>query len=146
MQQWPKTTVNSIKLIAEQGCGDNKARRNWFYEQFGLIFDYTDSECREGRSRPMLTEALIQVETWKKNITEHKMQDYLGSILDLNERVSSDLDARDRTCASLITERKLAEARPFRWALGQLYFRYSQPIIVVFVLTAIIGLGWVKAS
>ena len=67
VQQWPEATVNGIELLAGQGHGDNKARRNWFYEQFGLVFDYTDPEHREGRSRPMLAGALVKVETWKQN-------------------------------------------------------------------------------
>ncbi|MBN0147646.1 hypothetical protein JTL51_32530, partial [Pseudomonas aeruginosa] len=81
VQQWPEANVNGIELLAGQAHGDNKARRNWFYEQFGLVFDYTDPEHREGRSRPMLAGALVKVETWRQNITEHRMLDYLAAVL-----------------------------------------------------------------
>lgn len=145
-QQWPDATVASIKLYAGQAQPDNKERRNRLYEQFGIVFDYDDEQRRSGQSRPMLSKDLKTVETWKKNIVEHNMHDYLGSVVDLNERMLSDLNARDRACANLIAERKRAEARPIRWALGQLYFRHSQSIFVGLVLVVIIGLSWIKAT
>lgn len=146
VQQWPDAAVASIKLDAGQAQPDNKERRNWFYEQFGIVFDYDDEQHRSGKSRPMLASELKAVETWKKNILEHNMLDYLGSILDLNERISSDLDGRNRAFSDLIAERRSAESRPVRWALGQLYFRYSQSIILGIVLIVIIGLSWIKAT
>ena len=63
-------------IVVDIHAHSKKSRRNWFYEQFGLVFDYTDPEHREGRSRPMLAGALVKVETWKQNITEHRMLDY----------------------------------------------------------------------
>lgn len=146
VQQWPDATVASIKLYAGQAQSDNKERRNRFYEQFGIVFDYDDEQRRSGQSRPMLARDLKTVETWKKNIVEHNMHDYLGSIVDLNERISSDLNARDHACANLIAERKRAESRPIRWALGQLYFRHSQSVFVGLVLIVIIGASWAKAT
>lgn len=145
-QQWPDATVASIKLYAGQAQPDNKERRNRFYEQFGIVFDYDDEQRRSGQSRPMLARDLETLETWKKNIVEHNMHDYLGSIVDLNERLSSDLNARDHACANLIAERKRAEARPIRWALRQLYFRHSQSVFVGLVLIVIIGASWAKAT
>lgn len=44
VQHWPEESVDGIKLLARQAKDDNKARRNWFYEQFGLVFDYIDPE------------------------------------------------------------------------------------------------------
>lgn len=146
VQQWPDATVASIKLYAGQAQSDNKERRNRFYEQFGIVFDYDDEQRRSGRSRLMSVRDLKTVETWKKNIVEHNMHDYLGSIVDLNERILSDLNARDRACANLIAEQRRAEARPFRWALGQLYSKYSQTIFVVLVFIVIMGVSWVKIT
>jgi GNAT superfamily N-acetyltransferase len=144
VQQWPEATVNGIELLAGQGHGDNKARRNWFYEQFGLVFDYTDPEHREGRSRPMLAGALVKVETWKQNITEHRMLDYLAAVLYAEERATSELQARDRACAQLIAEQRRAEARPVRWALRQLYYRYANTVLGVAVLTMLIGMALLR--
>jgi len=146
VQQWPEATVNSIELLAGQAHGDNKARRNWFYEQFGLVFDYTDPEHREGRSRPMLAEALVKVETWKQNITEHRMLDYLAAVLYAEERATSELQARDRACAQLIAEQRRAEARPLRWALRRLYVHYASTVLAGLVLTAIVGMAWIKMA
>ena len=144
VQQWPEATVNGIELLAGQGHGDNKARRNWFYEQFGLVFDYTDPEHREGRSRPMLAGALVKVETWRQNITEHRMLDYLAAVLYAEERATSELQARDRACAQLIAEQRRAEARPVRWALRQLYYRYANTVLGVAVLTMLIGMALLR--
>lgn len=146
VQQWPEATVNSIELLAGQAHGDNKARRNWFYEQFGLVFDYTDPEHREGRSRPMLAEALVKVETWKQNITEHRMLDYLAAVLYAEERATSELQARDRACAQLIAEQRRAEARPVRWALRRLYIHYASTVLAGLVLTALVGMAWIKMA
>ena len=146
VQQWPEATVNGIELLAGQGHGDNKARRNWFYEQFGLVFDYTDPEHREGRSRPMLAGALVKVETWKQNITEHRMLDYLAAVLYAEERATSELQARDRACAQLIAEQRRAEARPVRWALRRLYIHYDSTVLAGLVLTALVGMAWIKMA
>ena len=146
VEQWPEATVNGIELLAGQGHGDNKARRNWFYEQFGLVFDYTDPEHREGRSRPMLAGALVKVETWKQNITEHRMLDYLAAVLYAEERATSELQARDRACAQLIAEQRRAEARPVRWALRRLYIHYASTVLAGLVLTALVGMAWIKMA
>ena len=146
VQQWPEATVNGIERLAGQGHGDNKARRNWFYEQFGLVFDYTDPEHREGRSRPMLAGALVKVETWKQNITEHRMLDYLAAVLYAEERATSELQARDRACAQLIAEQRRAEARPVRWALRRLYIHYASTVLAGLVLTALVGMAWIKMA
>lgn len=144
VKQWPGATVNSIELVAGQGRGENKVRRNWFYEQFGLVFDYTDPEHREGQSRPMQAGTLVKIETWKQNIIEHRMLDYLAAVLYAEERATSELQARDRACAQLIAEQKLAEARPLRWALRRLYFRYASTVFAGFVLAVVVGMAWVK--
>ena len=146
VQQWPEATVNGIELLAGQGHGDNKALRNWFYEQFCLVFDYTDPEHREGRSRPMLAGALVKVETWKQNITEHRMLDYLAAVLYAEERATSELQARDRACAQLIAEQRRAEARPVRWALRRLYIHYASTVLAGLVLTALVGMAWIKMA
>ena len=146
VQQWPEATVNGVELLAGQGHGDNKARRNWFYEQFGLVFDYTDPEHREGRSRPMQAGALVKVETWKQNITEHRMLDYLAAVLYAEERATSELQARDRACAQLIAEQRRAEARPVRWALRRLYIHYASTVLAGLVLTALVGMAWIKMA
>ncbi|MDR0273794.1 MAG: hypothetical protein LBI48_00310 [Burkholderiaceae bacterium] len=143
-QQWSEATVNSIELLAGNAHGDNKVRRNWFYEQFGLVFDYTDPEHCAGYSRPMKVAALTTVETWRQNIVEHRMFDYLAEVLCAKERATSELHACDLTCARLIAEQKKAETRPLRWALRQLYFRYASLVFAGLFLMAVVGMVWIK--
>ena len=85
-QQWPDATVQGVRLEAGQSHGENKARRNWFYEQFGLVFDYSDPEHKSGRSQPMLVKNLIPVDAWKQNIRERRMQEYMAERLYSEER------------------------------------------------------------
>lgn len=80
-KQWPDASVNPIKLISSQARGENKQRRNRFYEQFGIEFDYSSSAQEEGVSRVMLAASLVEVDAWKANIAELNVRDYVGDIL-----------------------------------------------------------------
>ncbi|ORE39892.1 hypothetical protein [Pseudomonas aeruginosa] len=144
VQQWPEATVKSIELLAGQAHGDNKNRRNWFYEQFGLVFDYVDPECREGLSRPMRAGALVTVETWKENITELLMLNYLAEVLYAKEQVSSELRDLHHARIYLIDERKRIEKYPIRWALKQLYYRYASSLAGITLLALLLGIAWLK--
>ncbi|RBH51717.1 hypothetical protein C3F00_033385, partial [Pseudomonas sp. MWU13-2860] len=37
-QRWPEADVHPIRLNSNQGYEENRARRNRFYEQFGIVF------------------------------------------------------------------------------------------------------------
>lgn len=78
-KQFPTdTTVNTITLLSVQAVGDNKERRNKFYEQFGIVFDYDDPTTRAaGKSRDMLTGALVPAEKWRSNIVERDVVKFL---------------------------------------------------------------------
>jgi hypothetical protein len=132
-------------IVADQALDEQKKlRRNGFYEQFGIIFDYADPEHRAGHSRPMRAEALIPVETWKRNIVEHRMFDYLAEVLYAEEHATSELQARERACAELIADRKKAEAHPLRWALRQLYHRYAELVFAGLLLSIVAGMAWIR--
>lgn len=144
VQQWPDASVNSIQLLSGQARGDNKARRNRFYEQFGLIFDYHDSAQREGSSRPMLVQGLSVVETWKDNISEHRMFDYLAEQLSETESAQLKLGTLNHAFADLLAEQKKAEARPLRWAVRRLYGQHSGAVIAGCALAICASLLWFK--
>lgn len=144
VQRWPGATVNSVELRSEQGRGENKERRNRFYEQFGLVFDYTNSSREAGHSRLMPVEDLTQVDTWKKNITEHNALAYLADVLYTKERVSSELQQRTRAIEDLVKERRRAESRPMRWALKTLYYQNAGIVSVGMVLGAIAAALWLR--
>ena len=145
VQRWPEATVNTVTLLSSQASGDNKERRNKFYEQFGLTFDYKDFERKEGESRPMLAGELNQVLTWKQNITEINMIDYLDNVLFSEERASTELAFRDRACKELIAEQRQAEAKPVRWLLKIWYrkLRYqSESLVTLLLLLYIVAVIW----
>lgn len=118
VKQWPNAAVNSIELLAGQAIGENKGRRNWFYEQFGLKFDWTDPERREvGCSLPMLVQQLNTVSKWQENIAERKVLDYVEELMHSVERISWELKSRVKFIQDINQEAARAEAKPFRWAL-----------------------------
>jgi GNAT superfamily N-acetyltransferase len=142
VQRWPEANVNSVELLDGQAHGNNKERRNKFYEQFGLVFDYTDSERREGHSRPMQVAGLTPVETWKQNIIERQMFDYLAGVLYAEQRALSELTHRNRACESLISERKNAESKPIRWALKMLYYQYGGILAGGAAIALLLAMVW----
>lgn len=137
VQQWPEASVNTVKLLSSQADSVNKVRRNRFYEQFGLSFDYDDAEQTKGTSRDVLVKQLNLVDTWKKNISVHSTQDYLARVLFEQERDSSELVQRDRAVKELIAERRANEAAPMRWALGQLFRLYPGKALVTTMFCAV---------
>ena len=144
VRQWPDATVRSVGLLSGQAHGENKARRNRFYEQFGLEFDYRDPEQCEGLSRPMLAVALTPVGTWKSNIRERDVREYLGDVLYVRDQLGFELSQRERAIKSLSDEIKRAEAHPVRWALRQLWWRIAPPlgqVTILLILGVMVWLG-----
>ncbi|WP_152038199.1 hypothetical protein [Paraburkholderia hospita] len=76
-RQWPDADVNNIQLLEGQAYKRNTVRRNRFYEQFGFTFDYMDAQHRAGMSHPVKVRDLKAVESWKDNIAERRMFDFL---------------------------------------------------------------------
>lgn len=62
-KKWPDAAVRPIELLSGQSYSENKERRNRFYEQFGLEFDYKDSSHEAGLSRSIAVRSLNTVET-----------------------------------------------------------------------------------
>ena len=142
VQQWPNAIVKTVSLHSDQAHGNNKERRNRFYEQLGLEFDYDDAEHKQGCSRPMLAKQLKRVETWKENITVHSMPAYLANVLHEKERNSLVLMQRNRAVKDLINEQRAAEAKPIRWALGTLYSRYQTQVVGSIFLAILAAAAW----
>lgn len=131
---WPEAIVNPVELVSWQADDENKERRNKFYEQFGLIFDYADQGRQAGLSRPMPAKMLTPVETWKQNITEHRMLDYPSAMLYAEERASFELACRTSALDDVICERGRAEAKPVRWVLKRCYRRYVGFFVCAIIL------------
>ena len=141
-RQWPDANVAPIRLVEGQAHGNNKDRRNWFYWQFGLEFDWVDASHKAGVSRPMLTKALTPVEKWKENITEHLVQDYFSSLLYAEQTASSELEARDRACKDLIDSIRKAEKHPILWMLKELYYRHREALLKWSMIALVLGAVW----
>lgn len=137
-QQWPDATVNSIALLSGQADEGNKERRNRFYEQFGLIFDYVDAERCEGRSRPMPVAKLTPVEKWKENLLERDMHDYLDALRSDLATMTAENDRREHLIAHLRDDNKAAQARPLRWALRRTWWHF-QAVLGPLVLILVVG-------
>jgi hypothetical protein len=143
-KQWPEATVASVELLASDAHAENKARRNWFYEQFGLVFDYEDPDHCAGQSKPMLAAALTPVETWKQNIRERDVRDYVAELVDERDWLRAELADRKRAVRELVNDIKQAEARPVRWVVRQLWRRFSEPLVGGTIALIIGAIVWAK--
>lgn len=76
-KQWPDASVQTISLNAAQAGEENKARRNRFYEQFGISFAWTDEDRMAGTSKPMTAGDLVSSDSWTQNIIEVKFWEYV---------------------------------------------------------------------
>jgi len=89
-KRWPRADVRLIELLDLQAQEDNKERRNRFYERFGLVFDYGDSTRVTGVSRPMKTGALRQVDSWKTNIIQRPVDEFIVECLEAPSVLAAD--------------------------------------------------------
>lgn len=143
--QWPDAEVQSIELLKLQASEKNKERRNRFYEQFGLVFDYVDASREAGRSRSIKVSELVQVETWKRNIRERSVLDYIGEVIYKQRFTAIELEFRDRACKDLIQDRKRLDDMPIRWALKQSWHRMTgRSIVYVFAVVVVVFYVWLK--
>lgn len=139
-KQWPDAIVHSVELGELQASPENKGRRNRFYERFGLVFDYRDAEHKQGRSRPILVAQLTSVETWKANLRELNVRDYISEVLAENEQMKLNLTRLQRAVDGLSNDIKRAEARPIKWFLRQLWLCFL-PFLAHAVLLLCITIG-----
>lgn len=145
VQQWPEASVRSVQLLSGQAHDAvNKVRRNRLYEQFGLVFDYRDLEQCEGLSKPMLVSELTPVETWRQNIREQNVHEYLGEVLYKSNLLELELSQRVWAIKNLSGEIRRAESRPVRWALQRVWWRISSPLALVATLLILGAIAWIS--
>ncbi|WP_421380936.1 hypothetical protein ACOCG7_33865 (plasmid) [Paraburkholderia sp. DD10] len=136
-RQWPDADVNNIELLAAQARDRNTARRNRFYERFGFVFDYADSRHRAGMSRPLKVRDLKPVESWKENITEHLMFDFLARQQQFELRARAEAATLSRSVRELALEQRRAEAHPVWWAVKEVYEQRSSWIVAGVLLATV---------
>lgn len=146
VKQWPEADVKRIELVSGQaGSDEARNRRNSFYERFGIAFDYTDAEHRAGFSRVMKAGELNQVESWRANIIEHRVDHYLASSHVRTSRLKLELADSERRRKKIADELNVAFRKPLRWALGILYARQSGLLglsLMVLMLASALWYQW----
>ena len=145
VKQWPDATVNSIELLEGQAYETNKERRNRFYEQFGLEFDFKDPATRkEGASRPMLARDLKTVDTWRENIREVDVLDYLSELVYREQMLSDEAKSQKEAIKNLIDDRRAAEKHPMWWALKTLWWQYCGFVVRAGIVAGLAALAWLR--
>ncbi|KGE11128.1 hypothetical protein LA03_06045 [Burkholderia gladioli] len=143
-QQWPEALVAPVELLSGQADEANRARRNRFYEQFGLVFDYRDSTHREGKSRPMPVSELRNVESWKENLRVLNVSHFVNGLLHEHAELQGQVRDRERAVKNMAERIRLAEARPIRWAARRVWWRVV-PLLQLLSVAALVGLAvWVR--
>jgi hypothetical protein len=113
----PKAEVIPVKLEIGQATDDKKDRRNKFWENFGLIFEWQNSVTRKvGVSKRMKVDQLIRCKkNWERNIEEIQLLDYLD---DLNQKMwnlSNDLNMMKPKYIEMENELRFARRYPLRF-------------------------------
>lgn len=141
-KQWPTVAVNPIELLEGQAYNGNRARRNRFYEQFGLIFDYLDSGNRAGLSRPIVADSLRSVDAWKANLRVVQVDAFLGDLIYERRELLGTTKQQQAVIADLMHELDRASNHPVWWAIQKLWKRHRVPIAFAVIVA---GLGAVAA-
>ncbi len=135
VKRWPEANLQKISLIEGQAGNENKERRNRFYEQFGIKFEYIDARKEAGRSIEMKSNELIIVDTWKQNISELNPVKFMSDILQDRERSFHDNNSKSNQIAHLQKEKTHAYRHPIKWAIKTIYdknyYRMIESLVVV---------------
>lgn len=136
--------VKPIELDVGQADPTNKARRNRFYEQFGLKFDFKDSRLEAGVARPMLAQSLTTVDSWKKNIRVRYIQEVLAQDRHAAKMLSIEVDRLKDANERLVQAQQRAEKHPVAWAYKHTKSHVMQWLKIACVagsVLALVGLG-----
>ena len=138
-RSWPDASVNTIELL--RGQAYNQARRNRFYERYAIVFDSQDNGA-SGKSRDMRVCELTPVDSWKQNIREIGMMDYLAGQLETNESLSMKAWSRQSAVDRLEAMQDRIEKAPLRWALSVILMRSGRWLPIVLGLALVAAAIW----
>lgn len=119
-------------------------RRNRFYEQFGIEFDYTDESRRTGRSRPMTAGQLIRSDRWMSRIKVINLRDYISRQLESIEMQNSELVREQRVKNHYMKDYEEARKAPVKFLFQQWWYRYGPHLVILSVLSFIVAVFWHK--
>lgn len=143
-KQWPQARVNSITLNASQADKDNKLRRNRFYEQFNLTFDYIDDKREAGSSLTILAGELTTVSSWEANIREWPVHQFIGHLLLHRRQIELNQLGLRRAFDDLLAEVRRAEKSPFWWGTREWCTNHVQGVVWGVMATVIAGAAYLK--
>jgi GNAT superfamily N-acetyltransferase len=133
VKQWPRAQVFPIRLLEGQADPDNLARRNSFYTQFGLEFDFSDASMVAGLSKDMTTAELTTVDTWMQNILVRDVADLLVELQADLAKQTRLAEMRGEEARRLSDKLTFAYGHPVRWLLQQWA---AQPALTLLGLAA----------
>lgn len=146
-KQWPEANVNTIELLAHDGGEDNKARRNKFYENFGITFEYTSNDKKAGLSKDMKAQELVNHNSWEQNI-EMIPSDKLVSFLFKKENdLMRKIEGLQHTTEYFKGRIRQAEDTPIRFIMPIIMWKIFKHLYRAKELVAIITMiGIIAAS
>ncbi|MYM82879.1 hypothetical protein GTP44_13035 [Duganella sp. FT50W] len=128
-KRWPDATILPIHLLAGQAYEGNKERRNRYYEQFGLEFEYADGSKASGMSKPMRAAQLVDIDSWKENIRELDLHGYMTFLLTERQKNDREITELQRQLDSNRSYMAKVRAAPFRWAFEQRFPNFIETIV-----------------
>jgi GNAT superfamily N-acetyltransferase len=133
-KQWPDAVVEPIILSDGDAYPENQERRNRFYEQFGLRFDYEGTLREAGRSKSMRAGDLIDSEAWKGSVVEHPLLDAIADQMRRGADAERNLRVRDSAVKDLAQRLLWADDHPIQFCLRRLWVRHPYTPFMAVIL------------
>ncbi|GAA6135179.1 hypothetical protein NBRC116188_19690 [Oceaniserpentilla sp. 4NH20-0058] len=144
-KKWPDTLVKSIRVSpVDAKTDETRYRRNRFYEQFGIPFQYTSVEKRQGSSIPIKTKKLSNISTWKSNIEVLNATDFLTMLINQKKHAQQSLETETQRSKYLLQRLDVIEQNPVRYAIKTLFWRNLSKIMQVGILISVSFLIYIE--
>lgn len=139
---WPDAEINQIKLLSNQGRGENKVRRNRLYEQFGIKFDYTDHSHAEGLAHPMQARSLTPWTQLPDNLSVIGLDQFIDE--QEKQLFSAQLDQKGQQIAlrQLYLAADRSFAHPIWFAVTTIWTKHTNLILSSIFIVAVLILWW----
>jgi hypothetical protein len=103
-----------------------------------------DSNKESGSSLPMLVKDLVLVDSYKENICDYSLQEYLEQVLHMKNHLQLECKRSENALNILKDEILRAKQKPVRWAAKELWFQIREPFILIVALLFISLFIWVR--
>jgi len=133
-KRWPEASILPISLLEGQAYEGNKERRNRFYEQFGIEFDYVDHDKAAGKSKSMYAAQLVNINSWTANIRELDLHGYMTFLLSERQKHGREISGLQTQLESNRRYKERVLAAPFRWAFEQRFPNFIETLVKLVLL------------